>query len=190
MPSISFKVDGGAIASLGNMIAAAGPKFILAEVRAVNHTGDKAKTAMRRALVAQTGLKYGTMMKAVKSRRAFNVGAEGAAYVIHIHGGNVALKYFKAKETRAGVAASPWNSRRVYAGTFIKGGRFPERVALAMGGQVFKRNGSKRFPIEKQKSGLFLPIEFAQGSSRAAFYATVEGSLLPRLSHELARVLG
>ena len=43
-------------------------------------------------------------------------------------------KYFKARDTRKGVSASPWNHRRIFAGMFTKGGRFPKRMGLRLGG--------------------------------------------------------
>lgn len=151
---------------------------------AVKHTGDKATSAMRSALVPQTGLKRKTLVKAVKGR------STGSGYEIKSHGGNIRLKFFQARETRKGVTAAPWNSRRLYAGTFMKGGRFPNRVALKMGGAVLKRTGSSRLPIKGVRSGLFIPEEMVKGSSEAAFYSTLETDLAPRIAHDYARIFG
>jgi len=182
----SIQVDASQFARMSNMFAAAGNKAQLALVRAVNHTGNKAVTAMRRVLVDQTGLPMKTLRKALKARRAFN----GGAFVIKARGGDVRLKFFRARETRKGVSAAPWNSRQVYPHTFIKGGKFPDRVALDMGGHVFKRAGRSRLPLQSQKSGLFIPTEMVTGQSEAAFYQVVERDLPARLAHELYRVLG
>lgn len=150
---------------------------------AVKHTGGKAVSAMRSALVGQTGLKRGTLVRAIKGA------SSGAGYVIKSHGGDIRLKFFGARETRKGVSAAPWNKRKVYAGTFIKGGRFPNRKGLPFGGQVMRRVGRKRLPIKGQKSGLYIPEEMVKGQSEAAFYRTLETDLAPRLEHELSRIL-
>lgn len=151
---------------------------------AVKHTGDKATTAMRSALVPQTGLKRKTLVAAVKGR------STGSGYEIKSHGGDIRLKFFAARETRKGVTAAPWNARRLYAGTFMKGGRFPNRVALGMNGQVMKRAGASRKPIHGVKSGLFIPEEMVKGGSEAAFYGVMDTDLAPRLLHELGRIFG
>jgi hypothetical protein len=151
---------------------------------AVKHTGDKATSAMRSALVPQTGLKRGVLVRAVKGK------STGSGYEIKSHGGNIRLKFFGARETRKGVTAAPWNSRRLYAGTFLKGGRFPNRVTLKMGGNTLKRAGKSRLPIHGVRSGLYIPEEMVKGGSEAAFYSTLESDLAPRIAHELARILG
>lgn len=184
--TVSLHFDTASIARASNLFHAAGKNAPLALIRAVNHTGDKARTQMRRVLVGQTGLTMKTIRNAVTSKHAFN----GGAYEIKSKGGNVRLKYFKARETSKGVSAAPWGARRVYPGTFIKGGKFPKRVALNMGGHVYKRTGTARLPIEGGRSGLFIPNEMVTGSSEAAFYSTIESQLPDRIAHELYRVLG
>jgi len=152
--------------------------------RAIRRTGDQTATVVVRTLTAQTGLKRQVIARAVKKKPA------GLTYSLKSRGGNVALKYFKARETRRGVSAAPWNSRRVFSGTFIKGGRFPKRVALNLGGQVFRRTGKGRVPIERIKSGLYIPTEMVTGATAAAFLSTVRRVLPPRLQHEIAAILG
>jgi hypothetical protein len=157
-------------------------------MRAINHTGDKCRTGMSRELTLQTGLPRRTIVRALKRLRAGSVA--GLAYVIRSAGGNVALKYFGARETQRGVSAAPWGDRRIYGGTFTKGGRFPNRVPLNKGGQVFMRTGSARLPIAVQRSGLFIPAEMVSGKTEAEFYAVVERDLPGRLDHELSRIFG
>ena len=183
---MKIEVDASQMARVANLFAAAGQKKQLALVRAVNHTGAKALTQVRRALVKQTGLKRKTIVKAVKATKAFN----GSDYVIKTSGGNIRLKHFGARETRRGVSAAPWGKRRVFPGTFIKGGRFPGRRDLAMGKQVFIRDGQARAPISVQRSGLHIADELVTGNAEAMFYRTVETELPKRLSHELYRILG
>ncbi|MGY3588068.1 hypothetical protein [Bradyrhizobium sp. USDA 4350] len=181
---MEIKYDLSAVAKIGDVFHRAA-KLAPNIVRlAVNHTGAKAVTQMRSALVDQTGLKRKTLVKAVKG------GSTAGGYIIKSHGGNVRLKFFGARETRKGVSAAPWNSRHVYPGTFIKGGRFPNRVGLKMGGQVMQRAGAKRLPLHGVKSGLFIPEEMVKGQSEAAFYRVLDTDLAPRLEHELSRILG
>lgn len=155
--------------------------------RAINHTGDKARTAVRVAMVVQTGLKRKTINKAVISTRASAKG--GGSYTIKSKGGNVRLQFFGARETQAGVSAAPWNQRQIFASTFIKGGKFPNRVALKYGGAVLIRADQSRFPIHVVKSGLFIAEEMVKGNSALAFYNTVERDLPARIEYEISRVL-
>jgi hypothetical protein len=187
-PLLRIAIDPSGFARMGNLLAAAGSKAPLALARAVNHTGAKARTAMARVLVKQTGLDYRTTSKALRPRQMWP--GRSGAYVIRADGGNIRLKFFKAHETQRGVSAAPWNKRRVYAGTFIKGGRFPDRKQLQLGGHVFARLGSKRLPIIFARSGLYIPHEMVTGNSEKAFFAVVNRDLPDRLAHELARLLG
>ena len=185
MSSLQISVDTAGLSRMSDMLASAGKRAPIAAKRAVRHTGGVATTAIRRALPGQTGLKRRVIDKAVKGSMA------GPAYEIRSHGGNVRLKYFGARETRPGVSAAPWNSRRVYAGTFMKGGRFPNRVPAArLNGHVYKRTGAGRLPITLQRSGLFIPTEMITGASASAFYTTVEQRLPTRLAHELGWAMG
>lgn len=181
---MQINYDLSSIAHIGEVFRKAGKLSPDVLRKAVKHTGDKAVTKMRSALVGQTGLKRGTLVRAIKGASV------GSGYVIKSHGGDIRLKFFGARETRKGVSAAPWNHRKVYAGTFIKGGRFPNRVGLKMGGQVMHRAGSKRLPLHGVKSGLFIPEEMVKGQSEAAFYDTLDTDLAPRLAHELSRILG
>lgn len=179
---LEIKYDLSSIKHIADILHRAGTEAPRALKAAVKHTGDKAVSAMRSALVPQTGLKRKTLVKAVKGR------STAGGYEIASHGGNIRLKFFGARETRKGVSAAPWNSRRIYAGTFIKGGRFPNRVDLHKGGQVFKRSGSSRLPIHNTRSGLYIPEEMVKGQSAAAFYQTMDRDLAARLEHELMRI--
>ncbi|QDM26986.1 hypothetical protein FNL56_13350 [Tardiphaga sp. vice304] len=182
--NLEIKYDLSGLKAISARMRAASHQSPVAVRLAVKHTGGKATVAVRKALVGQTGLKRKVLDRAVKGRSV------AAGYEIKSRGGNISLKHFGARETRNGVSAAPWGSRRIYPGTFIKGGKFPSRVTLKMNGQVFERTGGRRFPIRKVKSGLFIPVEMVKGQSEAAFFAVVERDLPARLEHELARILG
>ncbi|WP_281978819.1 phage tail protein [Pseudorhizobium flavum] len=168
----------------------------LALQRAVNHTGNKARTKVIRALADQTGLKYGVIKRAVRTGKAwgasatsFTEGRGSLSYTLSSKGGNISLKHFGARETRAGVTAAPFGKRELREGTFIKGGRFPKRVtAKRLNGHVYKRTGQGRGPLELQNSGVVIPAEMLKGASREAFMKTVEAELPKRVMHEIERL--
>lgn len=198
--SLVVSLDASAIARLGNQIGAIGAAAPLALARAINHTGDKAKTQMTRALTAQTGLKRKVIVKALRVSKA----SGGAlTYTIRSSGGNIGLKYFGARETRSGVSSAPWNKRSIYPHTFMKAGWWPRRVTKGnWNGHVFERAGTKTRTMHgtkgkggmdrfvKSKSGLFIPTEMVSGASGAAFAEAVATHLPGRLELELGRAMG
>lgn len=168
--------------------------------RAINRTGDMARTEVRRALIRQTGLKPSTIMRAVHTSRSV---PSTLTYVMRAKGGDISLKYFGARETRSGVSAAPFGKRQVFEGTFIKGGRFPNRVvATGLNGHVFARTGAfkvmdrgnyagkRRETVELQDSGVIIPDEMITGETRQAFHSTVGRVLPQRIAHEIRRLTG
>jgi hypothetical protein len=184
MSVATLEVDASQIADLGKLMAEAGQRAPAAIGRAIRRTGDMTRTQMVRSLTAQSGLKRKVIVKAIKAK------SSGLTYTLASKGGNVHLQYFGARETRKGVSAAPWNHRRVFSGMFIKGGRFPKRVPLGLGGAVFARTGAGRLPIASQRSGLFIPKEMVSGATAAAFTGTVQRVLPARLAHEMAAIFG
>lgn len=154
--------------------------------RAVNRTGDMARTQVCRVLPKQTGLPRTTIIRAVRVTRS---SPHTLAYTMSAKGGDVALKFFKARETRAGVSAAPFGKRKVFAGTFIKGGRFPNRSGIVFHGHVMRRAGAARFPIKVEQSGVVIPAEMVSGATLDAFERTVREVLPRRVDHELGRLL-
>jgi hypothetical protein len=67
---IEIKASFAGFDRLANLIGAAGKQAPMALQRAINHTGDKAKTAMVRSLTAQTALKRQVIVRALKVTRA------------------------------------------------------------------------------------------------------------------------
>ena len=168
--------------------------------RAVNHTGDKARTQVIRALSAQTGLKRQVIVKAIRIGRAWGAssnetqfvdGRGSLEYVLSAKGGDISLKYFAARETLKGVTAAPFGKRKLYARTFIKGGRFPNRVeADGLNGHVYLRTGKGHGPLELQNSGVVIPAEMIKGATADVFMRTVEAELPKRAMHEINRLAG
>lgn len=170
--------------------------------RAVNRTGDMARTKVVRALAKQTGLQYGVIRKALKVKRAggtfmskgtgeITVG-EGASlsYEIRSSGGDISLKYFRARETRKGVTASPRGERQLFAGSFIMGGRFPNRKpAAGLNGHVYRRIGKGRGPLVLLNSGVVIPSEMVSGATANVFMQSVEADLPRRVVHEIGHLV-
>ena len=182
-----------------NMLAAAGKKAPQALRRAINHTGDKARTAMVRELAVQTGLKVGVMKRALKVSRAsdggpsgFVAGAGSLEYVIKSKGGNVGLKYFKPVERGGGVLASPWGQKKFFPGAFKKSGPpGHRRINPKFHGRVLRNaeGGNWGGKLVEAKSGLFIAEEMVSGATAATFYQIVERDLPARVEHELLRIL-
>ena len=183
MAFAKLEIDAAKVEHLAALFKQAEAQAPAAIKRAVFRTGTMAKTRMIRALVKQTGLKRAVLARALVGKPA------GGGYQIKSRGGNVHLKYFGARETRKGVSAAPWNKRRVYGGTFTRGGKFPHRVGLNLGGQVYMRAGRDRTPISSQRSGRFIPKEMISGASEHEFLAAVATILPARLQHEIAAIL-
>lgn len=184
---VSWKdIDGlrrfdNALKSLGSK------KFRQVANRAINRTGSMAKTRVVRALTKQTGLKRKVIVRAIRVKRS---NWTTLTYSMESTGGDIALKYFDARETRRGVTAKPFGKRQLFPGTFMKGGHFPKRVSINMAGHVWARTGSARLPIEKQTSGVAIPAEMIKDQTREAFDSTVKEVLPRRVEHELKRLTG
>jgi len=182
MSGFEIRADFSAFADMAKTFREAGNQAPHAIRRAVNYTGDRARTAMIRTLTGQTGLKRGTIVRALRVVRASYGAIE---YRIYSRGGNVSLKYFGAKETRGGVVSK----RGSFASAFMRGGRFPKRVALKLGGHAYQRTGKSRLPIKRVKSGVFIPKEMISGATGATFHASVAAFLPVRLAHEITAIL-
>ncbi|EYR81865.1 hypothetical protein [Shinella sp. DD12] len=179
--------------------------------RAINETGRVGGTAAARALAVQTGLPRKTTLKAVRRNVSKSTPAT-LSYVIHGQGGDVSLKYFKPRETRAGVSAAPRGVRQVFPGLFQRAGWWPKRVDKpAWNRQIFVRIGdghsynlAKSNPFvksgqqkrervgtkfAKQKSGVFIPVEMLRGET-AKVWDQTSARLEPRVIHHINRMTG
>ncbi|MBZ9822329.1 phage tail protein [Mesorhizobium sp. CA4] len=158
--------------------------------RAVNHVGDRLRTKLSRTLADQTGLPYRTIRKAIKVERA-TYGR--LAYTMRTQGGDISLKFFKPRETRAGVTASPFGKRRLFAGDFTKAGRFPRRVtAKGLGGHVYAPDRSSTKwgrPVSFVDSGVVIPAEMVKGDTAQEFTSFANAELPPRVMHEISFML-
>jgi hypothetical protein len=176
MPGFEVKIDARGFDRMQRRLAQTGIEIKPALARAINHTGDKATTQVRRTLARQVGLKYGRIKEAT---RTFKAAVGRLVYRITSRGGYTSLKEFGARTTLRGVSAAPWGKRRVFPHTFI---------VASLGGHVFERTTSKRFPIRKLW-GPAIPAEMVKDQTKAAFESTVANELPTRLDHEIGAIL-
>lgn len=181
-------VDVKGMQQFENMLGALGAKAPKAVNRALNRTGDMARTQVVRTVAKETSLPQ----KMVRNIVRRDPSREGdLTYTIYGAGGDISLKYFKPRETQKGVSAFVRGQRELYEGSFLRGGSFARgRVELNMGGHVFQRVGTARVPIEKLPSGVVVPAEMVDGASADAFEQVVADQLPRRLDHEIGRLLG
>ncbi len=97
----------------------------------------------------------------------------------NLTGGFTPLAAFKARQTGKGVSAAPWNTRRIFGGTFI---------IKCYGGNVYKRAGKARFPLHKLYRAA-IPRELPRDQSGDAFDTNAPAVLAKHLNHEVGRLL-
>ena len=178
MAQITFRWTGDGIARLeAAMNKLEGPRKMAALRRALNHTGDKVFTRVKRELQTQIGAPQSVIVRYGKVRK---VRASNAAmqYLIIAKGGPIPLKHFGARQGATGVSAAPWHNRKLYKSAFVVG---------SLGGHAFWRKGKERLPIERI-AGPNVPKEMVKDQVAAAFQAVTASSLPARVEHEV-RVL-
>lgn len=181
------EIDVKGLQRFENLLGALGADAPKAVNRALNRTGDMARTQVIRTLAKQTSLPQKTIRKAVKVKRST---WSDLTYTLSAAGGDVSLKFFKPRETRKGVSAVVRGRRRLHERAFMKGGSFARgRVELTMGGHVFLRVGG-RTELQKMRSGVVIPAEMVDGATAEAFERMVATWLPRRLEHEIGRALG
>lgn len=163
-----FKKYGQALQSIGEKKA--GRAF----ANALNRGGDQARTKVKRSLVAQTGIKYGLINKAVETIRAH---PNRLSYSLVATGSETNLSLFNSRQGKKGVSASPWKKRRVFKSTFI---------VPAYNGGVFKRETGERGPL----APLFGPNISREIMRKPTVdqWDMVGGYVMNRVEHELMRM--
>ena len=143
---------------------------------ALNRTGERTFTVVKRVLAPQVGL----TQKVVVERGAMRLNkAHGGSLAVTVtsSGSHLPLRLFKARQTREGVTAAPWGKRRLFRGTFTVG---------SAGGNVFRRLTKDRLPIKKLW-GPAIPKEMVKDASAKAFHEVVASELPKRVGHEIRR---
>ena len=123
-----------------------------AMVTALNKVGKEVMTQAKRELKDATGLKAGVVAKKIKKDKARR-GDE--TYSIHIKSRYLNVIEFGARQTKRGVSAKVWGTRKIYRGAFIGSGRNSGKQL------VFKKRKDDPKRIEALH-GASLPREFHQ----------------------------
>lgn len=110
-------------------------------MRALNRGGSQARTQVRRSLVAQTGIKYGLIHKAVTEDKAT---PNKLAYSLIAVGDETTLGLFNATQRKKGASAAPWKKRRIFKGSFIIGAKPGDKGG---GKSVYVRISDERGPL-------------------------------------------
>lgn len=177
MAAISYQWRGDGIARLiATADILAGPKKTTALRRAVNHTGRKTFTQVKRTLAKQMGLASQRMLANGRTLRPIPATGASLEFVIRSTGRAVPAKEFKhSASKRNGVTFYPWGVAH----------RFPSAFEVGkFGGNFYRRRGPARFPIERLL-GPNINKELVKDATAAAFESVVSTSLAPRVEHEV-----
>lgn len=162
MASVNFTVAWSN--DIAALIAQVGLKAPYAIARAIDEVGNKATTQVKRATAIQAGVPVGYVGGVLSTKQAMGKGF--GEFVITAKDVTLSLNKFKARQTKAGVSAAPWNTRRIFPHTFF-----------GPNGHVFVRKGKERLPIKKLW-GPAIPREMIKDQAEATFYK-VTADLLP-----------
>lgn len=185
---ISIKSRDKILARFGNQLGALGEgKGRVAMARALNHTGRKANTAVKRALRKQTSIPATIIAKSMRTRAAAQQGDKALEFAIIGTGSELSLRYFSPRQFKYGVRARVWGKMQQFKGMFGAPGDNPKLVAK-LGGEIFHRVGKDRFPIERGY-GPSVPKEMIKDEALKAFEETASKGLEERLAHEIGRML-
>lgn len=188
MSIISVKWADNHLTKFGTKIDQLKADFPKVLPRIVNQVGNRAKTQVVRNLTKQTGLPRATIVKAIGNPSAARFGK--LSYEMVTRGGNVRLKYLDPKETRKGVSAKPFGKRTLFSGTFMMGGKFPNRKDVGkFEGHVMFRNRSSGRQYSVVRSGVVIPQEMTSGATSAAFERTAAPLLQQRVEAALRRLV-
>lgn len=174
MTTITVKFDGDGITKLVGAMTGLQNRVPDAMRRALNHTGAKAFTQVKRALGKQLVTNQAAIIDYGKVR-PIRANYSRLEFKIVSTGGVIPLKHFRPLQTKKGVSAAPWGKRRLYPHSFI---------SARLGGHVFWRKGTARLPL-KRIGGPNVPKELVKDQSAAAFLAAAD-QFPARVAHEIA----
>lgn len=186
--------DSGTARIYAALDALSGPRRTAAARRALNHTGAKVHTIVKRTLTKQMGLTSQKLFKDGRVLRPIKASGAHLEYQIVSTGRAVRLAEFGPNPSGPGIksrslSAAPWGNRRKFKRAFwIAGGAAWGRGNLK-GSNIYMRIGKERFPV-KALWGPNLNKELVKDATAAAFHATVASSLPARVEHEVRFITG
>lgn len=188
MTTITVKWADKHLSLFGSRIDQLNRRFPQVLPRIVNQVGNRAKTQIIRSLTKQTGLQRKTIVNAIGDPGVARPGK--LSYDMVTRGGNIRLKYLSPKETRKGISAKPFGQRRLFAGSFLKGGGFPNRKNVhEFYGHVFHRLNRSGSRITYTRSGVIIPTEMTTGATKGAFERTAAPLLQQRVDAAIKKLL-
>lgn len=186
MPSFDVKADSRGLIAAAEMLAAAGMSAPTSMALVMNRTVTRARPRVVAAVAEKTGIFPKIISKAVRPLRASPTNLRAG---LRARGGEISLRYFKAREENGGVVADVAGERVFIWGGFRRSGRAPNRrMVKRLNKQVYV-NPSRRWrgEIEKERSGVFIPITMIEGESREAFEAIISVELPNEVVREIAK---
>jgi hypothetical protein len=161
--------------------------------------GDKTRTAVRRALKAQTGVKA---YKSITSRTRSFTEDGGLRYVIVGSGKGMPIKEFSTRGTRGpggGVTSNPWAVQHKFKRSFVGSGKIAGRLLARLPGPGRKTiyvpggmYGVRPIKVGNLRSlyGPSVAKEIVKDQSASAFFAGAETFVLDRIIVRVGRALG
>lgn len=143
--------------------------------RALNHSGRKTYTAVKKSLREQTSFKAAEVTKAT---RFIGPNRVNLSFKIVGRGRHRGLRNFGAKQFRYGVRARVWGKVQKFKSAFI---------VDSLSGHAFVRSGSARLPI-RVMYGPSIPKELVKDQTKETFEESLP-DLHRRAVHELKRIL-
>lgn len=179
MATIQFKWTGDGVARMTVALERlAGPRRIAAMRRALNHTGDKTFTRVKRTLAKQMGLPSQKLLKDGRSLKKVRASGANLEYQIRSAGRAIRAKEFRHSITAKGITFYPWGTRKSIPSAF---------VIPRYGGNFYRRRKASRFPLEALY-GPNINKELVKDATAEAFQFVVATELPKRVEHEV-RVL-
>lgn len=188
--AFSLEISGDGLARFERAVEALGSeaKARGAYRKIINRQGALLRKDAVSILPEQTGLQRATIQRALgKPVRASGVSLR---YILTTRGGFISYKYFNARETRQGAFARPRGINTHLPRHFLKGGLFPNRVGLKLGGHVFKAVGGGKAwgrKITKVKSDVRIPEEMVRSDMQRAYERNAK-HLVPAIHDEIKRL--
>jgi hypothetical protein len=143
---------------------------------ALDQVGHKIAGEIVSKLVEQTGLSKNTVKSEIHEIKS---SPDNLEFIIEGEGHRWGLNKYNPTQTSGGAFAKPWNTPRLFPGTFML-----ERY----GYQVFKRLGSGRGPI-KMLYGAGVPREMERGMVVAAYDEAAKRTVPEAIEKKLEQYL-
>ena len=177
----TFALDTKAMEFSNSLAMLSEGKAVRAQVRALNHEGKKAFTAVTRKMAKATSIPVRVIRSELKLHQAWD---NNLSVAIHARGRPKPLADFGPKQFKYGVRAKVWGKSQRFDGAFMVV-KFGQNVFKNTGG--FNKKSGRHNALEKLY-GPSLPVELLKQEVWDEFEASFHG-LPARLAHETARMI-